>query len=181
MWRVPVVHQECVDLLLGVLALSDAGMGDLDNGAHELLRLTIGLWVLWGAQVCLEPAHLGILPPVVTVVRRSPIMDHGVWVAKLFPALVQCWEQLLKLGALGHGHLWPLAVGVNEDVEIVSPGATYGSLIVCTADLPWSAWWCPDGDGCWIPSCPSCASPTALPSRALGISTLVPLTSTPSS
>ena len=75
-WGVPVVHQESVDLLLQVLALGDAGMGEIDDGNHELLSLPIGLWVFWVAQICLKTAFLGILLEIVAVVWWSSIMHH---------------------------------------------------------------------------------------------------------
>ena len=43
-------------------------------------------------------------------------MDDLVRLSVAGKTLVQCREQHLKLGALGHGHLWPLAVGVNEEI-----------------------------------------------------------------
>ena len=58
-------------------------------------------------------------------------------------------ETASELTALGHEHLWPLAVAVDEDVEVETPGAVYGTLVVCVTHLPWSCGWCPGGDGCW--------------------------------
>ena len=77
--RRPVHHQELLQLLLGVLLLSQGCVGDLHDGAHKLLCQTICLRVFWCALHRLEPRLLGVLPPVSTLIWTATIMNHLLW------------------------------------------------------------------------------------------------------
>ena len=117
---------------LGFFALRDDRICDFDNGAHEFLGLSICMWLLCRAEVRLKPTLPGLVWPVLAVVWRPSILYDFVWISMAGKTLVQCWEQLHKPGVLGHCHLRPLAVGVNVNVKVVGPVATYALWGPCS-------------------------------------------------